>query len=294
MRLTTPAASPAPMLASVSRAAAFFDLDKTVIAKSSALAFGRPLFRHGLINRRAVLRNSYAQFMFLVSGADSDQLDRMRDHLAAMCTGWEVAQVREIVAEALHEMIEPLIYAEAAELIAEHHAAGRDVVIVSGSGAEMVQPIGAMLGADHVVATRMAVQDGRYTGAVDFSAYGPRKAEAVRELAGRQGYDLALCYAYSDSATDVPMLEIIGHPTAVNPDRPLRKVAAERGWPVRSFARPVPLRRHVAAPVALGSVGGSLLALLAAAAVGWYVRRRARSQTGSGGVRGLPLRRGSA
>ncbi len=104
------------------RSAAFFDLDKTVIAKSSALAFGRPFYQGGLMNRRAVLKSSYAQFVFHVSGADEDQMRKMRDHLTALCTGWDVAQVREIVAETLHELIDPLIYEEAADLIEEHRA----------------------------------------------------------------------------------------------------------------------------------------------------------------------------
>src|SRR5450759_2881283 len=138
------------------RSAVFFDLDKTVIAKSSTLAFGKPFYQGGLINRRAVLKSSYAQFVYLVSGADDDQMDRMRSYLKKLCAGWDVEQVREIVAETLHDLIDPLIYDEAAALIEEHRAAGRDVVLVSSSGEEVVAPIGAMVGADRVAATRSA------------------------------------------------------------------------------------------------------------------------------------------
>ena len=99
-----------------------------------------------------------------------------------------------------------------------------------------------MLGADRVVATQMVVADGKYTGEIETYAYGPTKAEAVRELAAAEGYDLARSFAYSDSVTDLPMLEAVGHPYAVNPDRALRKVAVERGWPVLDFHRPVSLR----------------------------------------------------
>jgi phosphoserine phosphatase len=148
-----------------------------------------------------------------------------------------VQQVNEIVAETLHELIDPLVYAEAVALFDEHHAAGRDVVLVSSSGEEVVGPIGDMLGVDHVVATRMEVQDGRYTGEIAFYAYGEHKATAVHALAEEHGYDLAACYAYSDSATDLPMLEAVGHPHAVNPDKGLRRVAVERGWPVDDFRR---------------------------------------------------------
>ena len=244
------------------RTAAFFDLDKTIIAKSSALAFSRSFYQGGLINRRGVLKSAYAQFVFLAGGADHDQMERMRQYVSAQATGWPVQQVKDIVAETLHELIDPLIYDEAAQLIEEHHAAGRDVVIVSSSGAEVVEPIGEMLGADHVVATRMVVAEGCYTGEIDYYAYAENKAAAVRELADAEGYDLARSYAYSDSITDLPMLEAVGHPHAVNPDRALRRVALERGWPVLVFTRPVSLRAR------LGRVQLPRVTTLAAAAAG--------------------------
>ncbi|MEO9236836.1 MAG: HAD-IB family hydrolase, partial [Jatrophihabitantaceae bacterium] len=212
--------------------AAFFDLDKTIIAKSSTLAFGRPFYQGGLINRRTVLRSAYAQFVFALAGADEDQMDRMRDYLTAMCAGWDVQQIRDIVNETLHEIIDPLVYNEAVELIGEHKAAGRDVVIISSSGDEVVRPIGEMVGADHVIATRMVVAEGRYTGEIEFYAYGPHKAAGLRELAIERGYDLGDSYAYSDSITDLPMLDAVGHPYVVNPDKALRRAAADRGWPV--------------------------------------------------------------
>ncbi|MER7025632.1 MULTISPECIES: HAD family hydrolase [Streptomyces] len=265
---------------SMPRTAAFFDLDKTVIAKSSTLTFSKSFYRGGLINRRAALRTAYAQFLFLAGGADHDQMERLRAYLSSLCRGWDVAQVREIVAETLHDLIDPIIYDEAVSLIQEHHAAGRDVVIVSTSGAEVVEPIGELLGADRVVATRMAVgADGRFTGEIDYYAYGPTKAEAVRELAATEGYDLARSFAYSDSATDIPMLEAVGRPFAVNPDRALRREAAAREWPVLSFSRPVPLTRPL--PALPSRPVLALVAAVGAAAVGAslvrYAARRRRS-----------------
>jgi HAD superfamily hydrolase (TIGR01490 family) len=262
-------------------AAAFFDLDKTIIAKSSVLAFGRPFYQGGLLNRRAVLRSAYAQFMFALAGADHDQIERMRAYLTSMCAGWDVSQVREIVNETLHEIIDPIVYDEAVELIAEHHAAGRDVVIVSSSGEEVVAPIGAMLGADEVVATQMVVADGHYTGEIGRYAYGAEKASAIRALAEARGYDLAHCYAYSDSSTDVPMLEAVGHPFAVNADRALRKVATERGWPQLTFSNAVPLRQRISGlrPPHPAATAGVIGAGAAAAGLVWYASRRRASRT---------------
>jgi len=257
------------------RTAAFFDLDKTVIARSSVLAFGRP-FRHGgLITRRVMLRGAFEQFLFAMSGADEDQVQRMRDHVTAMCTGWDVAQVRDIVRETLHDVIDPLVYDEAVALIQQHQAQGHDVVLVSASGEEVVGPIGELLGAQHVIATRMVAADGIYTGEIEFYAYGPNKAEAVRQLARSNGYNLSACYAYSDSSTDLPMLELVGHPTAVNPDRALRRTAAERGWPVLTFSLAVPLRQRLrpVPTITAGAVG----ALLGAAAAVVFVLQRRRT-----------------
>jgi HAD superfamily hydrolase (TIGR01490 family) len=273
----------------VTRAAAFFDLDKTVIAKSSTLAFGRPFFQGGLINRRAVLKGAYAQFVFSLAGADADQMERMRRQITAMTTGWDVAVVHDIVRETLHDVVDPLVYAEAADLIEAHQAAGREIVIVSSSGAEMVGPIGEMLGVDRVVATRMVTVDGRYTGEIEFYAYGENKAAAMREVAAEKGWDLADCWAYSDSVTDLPMLQAVGHPTAVNPDRGLRKAAAERGWPVLEFTRPVSLRTRFAGartPVVTSAAVGVGAAV---AGLAWYARRRSlRALTGDAGATALP------
>ncbi len=229
------------------RTAAFFDLDKTIIARSSTLAFSRPFYQGGLINRRTVLRSAYAQFVYLVGGADHDQMERMRAYLSAMCTGWDVQQVKDIVSETLHELIDPIIYDEAATLIEEHHLAGRDVVIVSSSGAEVVEPIGEMLGADRVVATRMVVQDGHYTGDIDFYAYAENKAAAVRELAEQEGYDLPGCVR----------LQRLGHrrPDARGRRAPLRGQPRPGAAPRGGGARLAGPGVHQAGPVARPLLG---------------------------------------
>ena len=256
------------------RTAAFFDLDKTIIARSSTLAFSRSFRAGGLISRGSVLRSAYAHFVYLVGGADHDQMEKMRDFLSDLCEGWDVATVQEIVADTLHHTVDPLVYDEAVSLIEDHHVAGRDVIIVSASGSEVVEPIGQLLGADGVVATRMEIAEGRYTGKVDFYAFAENKALAIEEMARTQHYDLTRSYAYSDSITDLPMLESVGNPFAVNPDRELRKQAMSRGWPVLVFSRPVALRRRMQLPQSLPT--RVALAVGTAAAVGGFAYVAAR------------------
>ena len=262
--------------------AAFFDLDKTIIAKSSVLVFGRQFFAGGLINRRAVLKATYAQLVYM-AGADEDQIESIRRHLTEMVAGWDVSQVRSIVAETLHDVVTPIVYDEATELIADHRAEGHDIVIVSASGAEMVEPIGEMLGADHVIATSIVVEDEKYTGEIEFYAYGENKAVAIKKLAEQRGYDLSRCHAYSDSVSDLPMLEAVGHPTVVNPDRALRAIALERGWPILRFTRGVSLKERLdrlSKPSRPAIAGGAAVGAAAAVAgVAWLEIRRRKKRS---------------
>ena len=255
------------------RAAAFFDLDKTILAKSSSLAFAKPLYDGGLIGRSDVLKSAYAQLVYLTSGADHDQMERMRVYLSELSRGWDVDQVRAVVAETLDGIVDPIVYQEAMKLIAEHHEAGRDVIIISSSGTEIVEPIGARHSIEQAIGTQMVIEDGKYTGDILFYAYGPGKADAMRELADDEGYNLAESYAYSDSYTDLPMLEVVGHPFAVNPDEQLRRVARERVWPVLEFAKPIAMQRTVTKEqkTAAGAAGAAAAVALGLA---WYTRYR--------------------
>jgi HAD superfamily hydrolase (TIGR01490 family) len=229
------------------RTAAFFDLDKTLLSCSSTLAFSRPFYEHGLISRTAMLRGVVAQAVFQRAGAGTVQMERIKTQASRLCRGWPVDGVRQIVRDNLETIIVPHLYDEARALVADHRAAGQDIIVVSASGHEVVDPIAALLGADTVIATQMVIADGRYTGDMAFYAFGQAKAAKMRELAADRGYALAGSYAYSDSITDLPMLEAVGHPTAVNPDRSLRRVATQRGWPIRIFTES-PGQRAAAEP----------------------------------------------
>ena len=256
----------------MAQAAAFFDLDKTIIAKSSTLAFRRHMYRAGLLNRRTLLRMAVAQFFYVLFGADHSQMERVRDALMALIKGWDAHQVKQIVAETLEDVVAPLVFAEALFLIDEHHREGRQVVVVSSSPVEIAEPLAKYLGIDDVIATRVAVdEEGRYSGELEFYAYGPGKAEAL-DIMAAGGTDLAASYAYSDSHTDLPLLEKVGNPVAVNPDRELRKVAEENDWPIMEFKLPVDMRTRLSeipkpVPIISGAAVASAIAAFVAVAV---------------------------
>jgi HAD superfamily hydrolase (TIGR01490 family) len=259
--------------------AAFFDLDKTVIARSSTLAFGRPLMKEGLISKATILKAVYAQLVYHLVGADDAKMEKARVALLELTKGWEKEKIQALVTETITEIITPVIYAEALELIGQHRSAGRRVYIVSSSGEELVKPLAEHLGVPHFIATRVGIDaEGRYNGELEFYCYGENKAVAIRERAARYGIDLAASYAYSDSITDVPMLEVVGHPHAVNPDKELRAVAVDRGWPVLEFTKPVSLRSRFASSVASVPKPSPAAAIaagtLVAAALAWAARKR--------------------
>ena len=262
--------------ATTPRVAAFFDLDKTVIATSSAFAFGREFMHNGLITTSEALQMSLAKATYMIAGQSSEQMDTTRDQLAALVAGWSVEQVRDIASETMHNVVTPAIYAEARELIAFHRNAGHDVIIISASASHLVDLIAEELDIHQVVATELEVADGRFTGEILFYCKGDAKAQAITDLAEQNNYDLSASYAYSDSATDIPMLEAVGNPVAVNPDRAMKKAALENGWDIRTFRDPVPLFQ-MPSPREI-SIGASIVAVVSAAAAGgiWWAQRGRR------------------
>ncbi len=230
--------------------AAFFDLDKTIISRSSSLALSRPMYRAGMVSRAQLLRGAYAQMVYLLVGADEKKMERLKEGMLALTKGWDRTQVEELVQDVILDVIDPYVYQEALDLMALHRSEGRRIYIVSSSPEEVVRPLARHFGVSGVLATRAEVgDDGKYTGELEFYCYGEQKADAIRDLAARIGIDLAGSYAYTDSITDLSMLEAVGNPVAVNPDRDLRKLAEEREWPIRDFRRPVRLRSRIAGAV---------------------------------------------
>jgi HAD superfamily hydrolase (TIGR01490 family) len=255
--------------------AAFFDLDKTVISRSSMMAFAGAFRREGLVTRRALARGAWTQLVYLRWGAGPKKLARVQESVLALTTGWEQAAVRRIVADGIGPAIEPIVYGEAMRLIREHRAAGRRVYLVSAAPEEIVEPIGRHLGVDETIATRSDIDEfGRYAGTVERYAYGPAKAALIRELAQRGNIDLAASWAYTDSVTDLPMLEAVGHPVAVNADRSLERISRMRGWEVLRFEERGPARPRRFRPLSPLTV----MALTVMATTGglgaWLWRRR--------------------
>lgn len=224
------------------KCAAFFDLDKTIIAKSSMLAFSKTFRKNGLLNRRALIQAAYAQAVFQLVGADENKMEKLRGVALELTKGWNHDHVKNLVSETMHDVVVPIIYEDALELIEKHKSEGDLVFIVSSAPMEVVEPIAKHLGVDDFIATTSRLdEDGNYSGELDFYSYGSFKPQAVLRLAKEHSLNLSNSYAYSDSITDVPLLECVGHPVAVNPDKELLRIAKEREWEIKYFSREVSL-----------------------------------------------------
>ena len=216
-------------------AAAFFDLDRTLLSRSSSLALAGTFRGRGLIGRPQLAKAAFAQLVFARFGAGQARVGQTADSAMSILKGVSVDVMREIAESAWAPVLRPLVYREAVELAAVHASRGEPVFIVSAALQEVVQTIAQKLGFAGALASRAEVEAGIYTGRLERRLYGPAKGAALVELAAADDLDLASSTAYSDSYSDLPFLEAVGHPVVVNPDRALARVARERGWPIRRF-----------------------------------------------------------
>jgi HAD superfamily hydrolase (TIGR01490 family) len=216
-------------------AAAFFDLDRTLLRRSSALALAGTFRERGLISRRQLARAAAWQMLFVLRGASHEAVRRAAEDGLLLLRGFKPEDLRDLVASAMEPVLRPLVYAEPLHLVTAHRDRGEPVFIVSAALQEIVEAMAEELGFDGALGTVCEVRDGAYTGHAVRALHAENKASCLRELAGERGFDLAACTAYSDSHTDLPFLEAVGHPVVVNPDRELRRVAGERGWPILEF-----------------------------------------------------------
>ena len=215
--------------------AAFFDLDRTLLSRSSSLALAGTFRKRGLIGRPQLAKAALAQLVFARFGAGQARVGRTANRAMTILQGLSVEVMHEIVEEAWEPVLRPLVYREAVDLTAEHAGRGEPVFIVSAALYEVVETIAQKLGLAGALASRAEVDDGVYTGRLERRLYGPEKATALVELTTAEGLELASSTAYSDSHSDLPFLEAVGHPVVVNPDRALARVARARDWPVRRF-----------------------------------------------------------
>ncbi len=225
------------MSADRSSSAAFFDLDRTLIAGASLFSFARAARDAGLIRASDLAGDAVRALRFGVGGETDDTSASVRERILAGVGG-----KRQSDLVALNETVLPELLAkirpEARAVLEQHKAAGRQTYIASASPIEIVEPLAAALGMTGGIGTRGEVVDGIYTGRLDGPfCHGAGKAEAIASLAAERGIDLDDSFAYSDSANDIPMLELVGNAVAVNPDAQLARVARERGWPVVTFAQ---------------------------------------------------------
>lgn len=249
--------------------AAIFDLDKTILATSSTMTMHGPLRRAGLLSRSDTARSILSQIPYLVWGEGEKRNDRIKTELGRIARGWNLATLNQTIIAATKASMHPQCYVDALDTIAFHKAVGHRIVVASASPQPLVEPIANLLEADFTLATQVGVEDGKLTGEVADFNHGRLKAAAVSRLADKQGWDLEQCWAYSDSISDLPLLELVGHPVAVNPDRALRHIATERDWRIRHFTRTLKLQpSRIALPI-MGVVSTNI----AVAAITWLACR---------------------
>jgi HAD superfamily hydrolase (TIGR01490 family) len=255
---------------------AFFDVDKTLLPGSSMYLFARGLYRRGFYTLRDVTGFTFGQLVFRLTGAEGRHgMEAAREQALAFVEGKRRADLADIGQDIVVQVIGPRIYPGMRAVIGEHHRHGDRTFLVTAAPRELAEGIASYLGMDGALGTEAELCDGVYTGRLLGPVlHGPAKLDAVLRLADEQGVDLRECSAYSDSVNDRPLLEGVGHPVAVNPDRMLRRLAAKRRWEVREFRK----RRRLWLlwlPAAVGTAGTGTG--LAAVALAWRRRQVTRS-----------------
>ena len=245
-------------------AAAFFDLDRTLMQGSSAFQFGRAAFRAGLLSRRQLLADAWANIMFRLRGSSDENTHALRNRISASLEGTRVRDLERLGPSVLAGVL-PRIYPQVLKLAHDHQDAGRKVYITTAASQELAGILAQVLVFDGGIGSEFSEAiDGVYTGRpVGLFIYGEGKARAIEELARREGFELEQCYAYSDSVSDLPMLRLVGHPVAVNPDRELLRTARQEGWDVMRcdrLGRRLKAAAGLAGAAAIGGLGSVALA----------------------------------
>lgn len=263
---------PEPLIHEDPTAAAFFDLDNTVIQGASLYQLAKGMYRRGFFPTRVILRGLWLQVYFRMVGREKQgHIEDVRSVTLGFIEGHTVAELTEIATEVYEDSIAERIWPGTRALAQMHLDVGQQVWLVTAAPVEVAGIIAARLGLTGAVGTTAEHVDGVYTGRLKgHLIHGPAKAEAVRALVLEHGLDLAHCFAYSDSYNDLPMLSLVGHPCAINPDGRLRAHAEEQDWQVQDY-------RSGRKAARLGLFGaGAAGATAGAVATGFAVRRRLR------------------
>src|SRR3954454_24729035 len=271
------------MAPSEQRGAAFFDLDKTLMEGSSALHFARASYKAGQLSKRQMARDVWANVKFRLEGSTDEATDALRERVYEAIGGRRVVDLARLTPEILAGIL-PRIYPQMLEVAWRHQDAGRPVFIVTAASQEIAELLGTVLVFDGGIGACSEVRDGVYTGKPEGPfTYREGKAEAIRDVAVREGFDLAESFAYSDSESDLPMLRAVGHPVAVNPDAELQRIASDEGWDIVRFDKLGRRLRVLAGAAAVAIVGGG----------GGYVAARLRPRRRAAWLPGYrPARRG--
>jgi HAD superfamily hydrolase (TIGR01490 family) len=237
------------------RGAAFFDLDKTLIEGSSAIHFARASYHRGLVTRRQLAKDLWANLRFRLRGSTDEETELLRRRVLESIAGHSVVDLARLGPEVLAGVL-PRVYPDMLAVAWRHQDEGRPVYIVTAASQEMAESLARVLVFDGGIGMRSEIRDGHYTGRPDGPfTYRDGKAQAIREVAEREGLDLAESWAYSDSESDLPMLRAVGHPVAVNPDAALARVAREHGWEIMTFDRLRRRLRFAGGALGLGALG---------------------------------------
>lgn len=258
-------ATPAAPVPADPRAAAFFDVDNTMMMGASLYHFARGMAARKYFTTRDLARFAWQQVTFRISGESSQDISATREAALAFVAGMKVSDIVRLGGEIYDEVMAQRIWSGTRALAQRHLDAGQRVWLVTATPVELAKVISDRLGLTGALGTVSETADGVYTGRlVGEPLHGPAKAEAVKALAEREHLDLMMCSAYSDSANDIPMLSMVGHPVAVNPDADLRREARRRGWEIRDFrtGRKAALYA-VPAAAGVGAVTGGVIAGIA-------------------------------
>lgn len=256
--LADPAAQQVRGAPTTGDAAAFFDLDNTVVRGAALFHLAVGLWHRRFFTHRAILHGAWHQVRFRVSGAESSSgVETARDRLLTMIAGYPVEDLQVVTEEVVTGIVADSIWPGTVALARAHVAAGEHVWLVTAAPVEVATTLAARLGLTGALGTVAESVDGHYTGRLIGDVLrGPAKAAAVAALAEAHGLDLTQCSAYSDSSHDVPLLSMVGHPHAINPDRALRLLARSRGWSVNDYRRGRRAAYRCAQVTAIGLVAG--------------------------------------